>query len=91
MNTITIKIRAKHLIDKNYESCTDCALASAIKDQLNTSAINIGPFESEVNGVWYKASYGPDEFDTDQKKAKAAKHPDTIIRTINLVPVILQP
>lgn len=53
MNKIKIAIKAKHLKDVNYGSCTNCPLAKAAKEQLKTNNINVGGTNIRVDKVIY--------------------------------------
>lgn len=85
-----INILAKHFIGSVYEEPTTCSLANAIKDQMGTKDVNVGPFEAFINGKAYKIenNYGPEKYDADKAEAETCLSADDVIRSLYLIPII---
>lgn len=89
MESILLKIRAKHFANAVYSDPGRCAISNALRDHSGEmNRINTGTQETYINGkVYQHHHYGWDDFMLDKTSAKSAKHPDVIVRFITLTPM----
>ena len=85
MKTIEIQILARDVNNAgSFIDTNNCILATAIKRQLNVTAVIEGVDHSCINNViHYHDEYFVDEYEEDRVLARGVPD-DTLIRTINL-------
>jgi hypothetical protein len=88
MSTILLPLKAKHFKDKTFTHPCNCAIGSACKEKFNTSSVFEQVNEVDINGNTFKHSmYRSYTYWEDYETAAAHSFDDTIIRTIELIPV----
>lgn len=85
MNDVTLLLKAKHFKNADYCSNTDCPVARAIKEQMDTVAVKVFPSMALVGDKIYALDYGALEFnEEDMPLATMAKFSAIIIRELPL-------
>lgn len=85
---IQLHLRARHFKGTHFCQTGRCAIEKAadevFSEKLNEGVISL---DTEHASNYRHAYYGVREFETDAAAAELASYDDTIIRTIELIPV----
>lgn len=89
--TLYIGITAIHFIKTfNFNDPSDCALAKAVREQLNVTGVLVDTYEVDFDSdgdtsVWrIVGRYQLSDYIADRKQALLADNPQTVIRRIQL-------
>lgn len=91
---LNIGIKAKHIKDTDFNDVTNCAVAKAVREQLDAPGILVDTFSVDffVDGEdteWFiMGYYTEDDFLADTEAIKSVKNPNQIIRYIKLERII---
>lgn len=84
METINLKLKAKHFNRTRFTSNCNCAIAKAAKEHFKTKDVEESVYSVIVNGDKYgHEMYGVVDFLSNKRLAKS-KAPNSVIRTIVL-------
>lgn len=84
--SIILQLRAKHFVDTDFGSASDCAMAKAAKEQLRAKEVSASTtFVYVDNQAFYKADYDFGDFVEDKEMARTISDPEQIVRSIRLI------